>query len=123
MRSGGARVGRRDRDLLERSSAVVELLVLAALGFAALVVLGVLASVASMVWWMIALPFTLLRWTFKLLAALFVLPFILLFGLLGVAVFGAGALVFFVLPALPFIAIVWVIWALMKRRHPAPVTG
>jgi hypothetical protein len=102
---------------------VVELLVLAALGFAALVILGVLASVASMVWWMIALPFTLLRWTFKLLAAVFMLPFILLFGLIGVAVFGAGALFFFLLPALPFLLIVWGVWALMKKRHPAHVTG
>ncbi len=102
---------------------MIELVVLAALGFTALIVLGVLASVASLLWWVVALPFTLLRWTFKLLAALLALPFLLVFGLLGLVVFGGGALILFLLPALPFIAIAALVWALMKKRHPAGATS
>ena len=79
-------------------------------------------AISPIGWWLVALPFTLLKWTFQLLAALFALPFLLVFGLLGVVVFGAGALVLFLLPALPFIFIAWVVWALMKRRHPAGAT-
>jgi hypothetical protein len=102
---------------------VIELLVLGALGFVALIVVGVLASVASMVWWLVALPFTLLRWTFKLLAALFLLPFLLLFGLIGGVLFGGGALLLFLIPALPFIAIGALIWALVRRRRPIHATS
>ncbi len=110
-------------DGLERSGAVIELLVLVALGFTALVVLGVLASVASMLWFVIALPFTLLRWTFKLLALLFALPFLIVFGVLGLVIFGGGALLLFLLPALPFIAIGAIVWALVRRRRPMHATS
>lgn len=102
---------------------MVELLVLGALGFAALIVVSVLASVAAMAWWLIALPFTLLKWTFKLLAFVLALPFLLLFGLGGLVIFGGGALLLFLLPALPFIAIGAIVWALVRRRRPMNATS
>lgn len=102
---------------------MIELLVIGALVFAALMVIGVLVGVLSMVGWLIALPFVLLRWTLHALAALIALPFILLFGVVGIVVLGFGAVVFFLIPALPFVLIAWFVWWLFKKRGPATRTA
>jgi hypothetical protein len=87
-------------------------------GFVAVIVLaafGLLAALASFLWWVILLPFKLLAFTFKGLAALLALPFLLLFGFLGFLLFGVGMLAF-LLPALPFVLIALLIVALFRRR-------
>lgn len=97
-----------------------------AFGVAVLVVLavvGLLASILALVWWVVLLPFKLLALVFKGLGVLLALPFLLLFGLGGVLalIFGFGL---FLLPALPFLLIALGIWALARRRdHPAPRTS
>ena len=68
--------------VLFRRSEVVELVVIAALGFTALLVIGTLLTVFSVVGWFLWLPFKILGWFFKLAGLLFALPFILLAGLL-----------------------------------------
>ncbi len=94
---------------------MVELVVLAALGFTALIVVGVLLSVFSVVGWFLWLPFRIIGWAFRLLGALIAFPFILIACLLGgFGIFlGAGVLVF---PLLPLFAVFGVLWWLFRRR-------
>ena len=89
---------------------MVELVVLAALGFAALVVVSALMAGA----WLVFLPFRLLGWIFKGLGLLLCLPVLLVVGVLAVAVFGFGAVMFLV-PVLPFALLVWILWRTMRR--------
>jgi len=98
----------------------MELLVLAALAFAAVVVFGVLASVFSLVLGLIALPFRILGWLFHGALALLAIPFVILFAVLGAVVFGAGML-FIIVPAFPIIALAFLAWWLVRRnqRHAA----
>jgi hypothetical protein len=81
-------------------------------------VLGLLGSVLSLVFWVLFLPFHLLGLVFKGLGALLALPFLLIAGLIGIAAFGAGV-VLFMLPALPLVLLVLGIWWLMRRRSRA----
>ena len=96
---------------------MVELIVMAALGFAALVVVGTLMAGA----WLVFLPFRLLGWVFKGLGLLLFLPLIVLFGILGVVIFGFGAAVFFV-PFLPFALLAFVIWRWVRKPRSAAAT-
>src|SRR5262245_13261887 len=91
--------------------AVIELIVFAALAFAAVVVFSVLTSVM----WLIFLPFRIFGLLFKAVAFLLALPFLALFGAFGFLVFGAGMLVLF-LPVVPFLLIAMGAWLLVRRR-------
>jgi hypothetical protein len=96
---------------------VVELVVFAALAFAALVVVGVLLTVFSMVGWLVWLPFKILGWGLKLLAFLFALPFMLLACVIGgfAVILGFGVLA---LPLIPFLLIAGLVWLFFRpRRH------
>ena len=99
---------------------MVELIVLAGLGFAALIVVGVLLSVFSVVGWFLWLPFKILGWMLRFVGLLFALPFILIAGLLG----GFGLLLgtgFMVLPLLPLIALgALAYWLFRDRNRSAP---
>lgn len=97
---------------------MVELVVLGALVFAALVVIGVLTAGLSLICWVVFLPFKILGWVFKGLGLLLVLPFMALFGFLGLLIFGFGALLF-ALPLVPFVLLAWLIWRAL-RRSPSP---
>ena len=99
---------------------MLTLLVMGMMGFVALAVLGLLASVVALVWWLIFLPFRVLGWVFGGLAGLLALPFMLVFALLAMVLFAAGFIAF-AIPLLPFALLVGGIWWLMKRRHPGPV--
>jgi hypothetical protein len=101
--------------VLFRRSAVVELIVLAALAFVTLLVVGVLMSVFSVVGWFLWLPFKIIGWTFRLVGLLFALPFILIACLLGGfgMLLGAGVLV---LPLFPLLAIGAIAWWLFHDR-------
>ena len=101
-----------------------ELMAFGSLLLVGIAVLGVLCAVASLVCWVLFLPFKLLWFVFRGFALLLALPFLLVAGLMGALIFGAGVLIFF-LPALPIAAIALGIWWLMRRRasptaHAAP---
>ena len=95
---------------------MIELLVLAALGFAALVVVGAVAAGLSLIF----LPFKILGWMFKGIGLLLAIPFMLVFGFIGLTVFGVGMLVF-LLPFLPLALLAWLLWKAL-RRAPAPLS-
>jgi hypothetical protein len=102
---------------------VFGLLGLGALAFIGIAVIGLLASVAALVCWLVVFPFRLLGFVFRGFAWLLALPFLILFGVLGVALFAAGLLAFFI-PVLPFVAIIALVVWLMRHRHPdTPRTG
>ena len=94
----------------------MELLVLAALAFAAIVVFGVLASVFSIVMGLIALPFRIVGWLLHGALALLAIPFMIVFAIVAVVVFGAGMLFMFV-PALPIVALVFLAFWLVRRNQ------
>jgi hypothetical protein len=110
--------GRQGRDSGREVGLVVELVVGGALVFAALLALGVIWAVVSLVFTLLVLPFKLLGWLFHGVAALLLFPFLLVLGLVGLLVFGAGMLVF-LLPAFPLVLLGLGIWWLMRRRRSA----
>ena len=95
---------------------MVELLVLGALAFAAVVVFGVVASVFGLAIWLITLPFRIVGWLFHGLALLFALPFLAAFGVIALVVLGAG-MVMFLVPLLPFVLIGLGAWWLVRRNQ------
>ena len=99
---------------------MIELLVLGTLAFAALAVIGILTAGLSLVFWVIFLPFRILGWVFKGLGLLLALPFIALFGVVGLLVFGFGALVF-LLPFAPVALLVFLVGR-ASRKNPSPST-
>jgi hypothetical protein len=95
---------------------VIELVVLAALAFAALIVIGILISVFSVVGWFLWLPFRILGWVLRLVGLVFAAPFVLIACLLG----GLGTLLGFgavVLPVLPLALAGWVVWWLLRPQR------
>jgi len=103
---------------------VLGLLTLGMLLMVGVAVFGVLWAVASLVCWILFLPFKLLGLVFRGFAFLLALPFLLIAGVLGALAFGVGFLIF-LLPALPLVLLALGIWWLMKRRarpavHVAP---
>jgi hypothetical protein len=108
---------------LFRRSEVVELVVFAALAFTALIVVGVLLSVFSLVGWFLWLPFKILGWALKLVGLFIALPFILL-GLLmgGLGLFlGIGVLFLPLFPLLLGGLVVW--WLVRSKQAPAASPG
>ena len=97
---------------------MVELVVLAGLAFAALIVVGALLSVFSVVGWFLWLPFKILGWAFRLVGLLVVLPFVLIACFLGGfgVLLSAGVLL---IPLLPVFAICGGLWWLLRPRRPA----
>ena len=95
---------------------MAELVVGGAIAFAALVFLGVVGAVVSLVFSLVLLPFKLLGFLFKGVAALLLVPFALVLGLVGFLVFGAGILVLLV-PAFPLVLLALGVWWLVKRRE------
>ena len=95
---------------------MVELIVVAVLGFAALVVVGTLIAGAHLLF----LPFRLVGWALHGLGFLLVLPILILVGVVGFFAFGLGAFLF-CLPFLPFALLAFVIWRLMRRPRSAPI--
>jgi hypothetical protein len=96
---------------------VVELLVLGFLGFVAFAVLGLFASAIAVVCWVLTLPFRLIALSFQGLGALLALPFLALFGVIAVVIFGFAAIAF-LLPALPIVLAAALIWWIFARRPP-----
>jgi hypothetical protein len=95
---------------------VVEMIVLAALAFAAFVVVGALAGAISVAFWILLLPLRVLGWALRGVGLLLALPLMLLFGSVGLMIFGFGALMFLV-PVLPFALIAYLVW---RATHKNP---
>jgi len=89
---------------------VFSLLVLGVLFVAAMMVIGVLAAVASLVGFLVWLPFRILGFAFKLIGFLIALPFLIIAG-----VFGLG---FALVPLLPLVGMGWLAWWLLRDRKP-----
>lgn len=101
---------------------MAELVVGGALVLAAVVALGVLWTVFSLFFWLVLLPFKLLGFLFKGLAILLLVPILLVLGLVGFLVLGAG-MIAFLAPVFPFVLLGLGIWWLMKRRHQPAATA
>ena len=95
---------------------MIELVVGGALLLAALLFLGVIGFVVSLVLSLIVLPFKLLGFLVKGVFALLLIPCLLALGLVCLLVFGAG-MIAMLLPALPLVLIGVGIWWLVKRRE------
>ena len=95
-----------------------ELVVFAGLAFAALIVVGVLISVFSVVGWFLWLPFKILGWMLRGIGMLIAFPFILLALMLGGfgMLLGAGVLMLPLFPLAAVGALVW--WFFHRRPHP-----
>ena len=101
---------------------MVELVVGGALLLAALMFLGVIGFVVSLLVSLFVLPFQLLGFLFKGFAGLLLLPVLLLLGFVGLLVFGAG-MIALLAPAVPLVLLGLGIWWLVKRgRQPAATT-
>jgi hypothetical protein len=94
---------------------VFELIVLAGLSFAALIMIGVLISVFSVVGWFLWLPFKIIGWALRAVGLLIALPFVLIACLLGGfgMLLGVGVLM---LPLFPLAAVGAILWWLFRRR-------
>ncbi len=91
-------------------------LLVGAMFVVALMVVGVVVAVASILGFVISLPFRILGWTLKLLGLLFAVPFLLL----GALLVGGGVLtaVLFglLLPLAPIVGLAWLVWWLATRN-------
>ena len=96
-----------------------ELIVFAGLAFTALIVVGVLISVFSVVGWFLWLPFKIIGWMLRGIGLLIALPFILLACMLGGfgLLLSAGVLFF---PLFPLAAVGALLWWLFHKRGPGP---
>ena len=95
---------------------MAELVVGGAVALAAVIFLGVIWAVVSLVFSLVLLPFKLLGFLFKGVAALLLVPFMLVLGLVGFLALGAGILVLLV-PAFPLVLLALGIWWLVRRRE------
>jgi hypothetical protein len=104
-----------------RSRAVFELFAVGAALFVLALVFGLLWSVASLVMWLVFLPFHLLRFVFKGFALLFALPLIaLVLGIVGVAI-GLPLLLLLAVPLLPLVLLcAAVVWVARRAGRPSP---
>jgi hypothetical protein len=94
---------------------VVEAVIAAGLGFAILVVIGVLISVFSVVGWFLWLPFKVIGWAFKLLGLVIAAPFILLALVLGGFAMLLGVGVLFI-PLFPLLLLGGLAWWIFRPR-------
>jgi hypothetical protein len=97
---------------------VVGLVVGGALLLAALLIVGVVGFVFSLVFSLVLLPLKLFGFLLRGVAAIVLLPVMFVLGLVCFLVFGAGMIAVLV-PVLPLLLIGLAIWWLTKRRHPA----
>ena len=106
---------------------MITALLVGAMFVVALVVVGVVVALASILGFVITLPFRILGWTLRLLGMLFAVPFLVL----GAVLVGGGvltALLFgLLLPLAPIVGFAWLVWWLVtrgesKRSHAGVVS-
>lgn len=81
---------------------MVGLVVLGVLAFCVIVVVGTLVAAASLLGWLVSIPFHILGFVLRGIGVAIAIPFILLAAVIGVVVFGFGAIALFV-PMVPFV--------------------
>ena len=91
-----------------------------ALGFTALLVLGVLAGVFALVIGLVTLPFRILGFGIRLVLGLLFLPFLLLIGVIGFG-FGLLGLAIRMLPLL--LVIGGIVWLVRRAGRPNVASG
>jgi hypothetical protein len=96
-----------------------ETFVLGTLALAGLVVIAILVGVVALVCWLFVLPFKLLGLLLKGLAVILVLPLVLV----PIVILAGAGLLVFMLPALPLLLFVAVVWWLVRRRHRRPAAA
>ncbi len=101
---------------------MLELLGIGLAGLVAIAVLSAIGGLVALVLWVVTLPFRLLGFAFKLLGALLMLPLLALGGFLMVVILGVPLLFALVLPALPIVLLVWLIWWLAHRGSRSTAT-
>jgi hypothetical protein len=97
---------------------VIELFVMGVLGIVALAVCGLFVASISLVLWVLFLPFRILGFLLRGVGFLLAIPFMLVFGLFGLLVFGFGGLIFLV-PFAPLALIAFLVWRWMRGRPRA----
>lgn len=101
---------------------MIELLVLGGLAVAAMVVLGVLATVGALIGGLVLLPFRILGWVLRgLLMGVVGLVVGLPLLIVGVVVGGLGLVLgagFLLVPLFPLLALGALVWWLLKPRGP-----
>ena len=101
---------------------MIELMVIAVLAFCAFVVVGSLFATASLVGWILSLPFRVLGLLFRGLGLLIGLPFVILGGAVAVLAFGLGALVL-LLPLAPLVLLAFAVVWLVRHSHRHAATS
>jgi hypothetical protein len=74
---------------------------------------------ASIVFLPLVLPFLILRFIFKLVFGLLMIPFVVLMILFGIAMAVFGVLFALAVPLLPFVLIALAVWALTRHSRAA----
>ena len=74
---------------------------------------------ASILFFPLVLPFLILRFVFRLVFGLLMIPFILMMILFGVAMAVFSVLFALALPILPFVLIALAVWALTRHSRAA----
>ena len=100
---------------------MIEGLVFATFGLVIAAVVGVVGAAIASLFWIFALPFKLLAWSFKGLGLLLALPFLFLFGLIGLVLGGVG-FVILLIPAAPLVLLALLFWWVIKGTSRT-VTG
>ena len=100
---------------------MIELFVLGVLGLVALALCGLFVAGISLALGVLFLPFRILGFVLRGVGFLLAIPFMLVFGLLGVLIFGFGGLIFLV-PFVPFALIAFLVWRWMRSRPRAVST-
>jgi hypothetical protein len=74
---------------------------------------------ASILFFPLVLPFLILRFIFKLVFGLLMIPFVVMMILFGVAMAVFGILFALAMPLLPFVLIALAVWALTRHSRAA----
>jgi hypothetical protein len=97
---------------------MLEWLILLPLALIGLIIAGVFVIAASVIWFLVALPFRLLGWLFGAICfVVFMVPVILLLALGALA--AAAVLVLPVLPLLALGGLIWLVVRMARRGRAA----
>ena len=99
---------------------MIGLIVLAALAFAAFLVVGTLVAAGSLVLWVLTLPFRLFGFLLRGVGLIIALPFLVLGGLIAAIGVGIGALFLFV-PIVPLVLLALFVAWLVRRSSRRPI--
>jgi hypothetical protein len=70
---------------------------------------------------LVLLPFLMLRIVFRVLAALVIVPVVLVFGVLGLLVVGVAVTAAVLVPLVPFALALLLLWLILKAAQPRVV--